>query len=128
MTREPFEYAVLRALPCLERGEFVNVGVLVYSRSQEFLASRVAVDDERLRALCATVDCDAVRAAVAAVERVCAGDAEAGAAGEGPPGQRFRWLTAPRSTLVQPGPVHAGLTGSPAVELDRLFARLVALG
>lgn len=122
MTREVFEYALLRAVPRVERGEFLNIGVLMHCRAADFLAAAVHVDDDRLLVLAPGCDIEAVRAAADAVVRTCAGEGPAGATS---PGQRFRWLTAPRSTVVQPGPVHAGLTADPAAELTRLLAALV---
>ena len=117
-----FEYAVLRAVPRVERGEYVNVGVIVYSQELDYLEASVHVDGARLQALDAEVDVDAVCAAVDAVRAICAGR---GPAATGTRGERFRWLTAPRSTIVQPGPVHAGVTDSPAAELAHLLDRLV---
>ena len=123
--RQAFEYAVLRAVPRVDRGEFVNVGVVLYSQGADFLAARSHIDPARLRALDDAVDLPAVDAALAAVVAMCAGDASAGPVGEQPAGERFRWLAAPRSTVVQAGPVHAGITADPARELDRLFDLLV---
>jgi Protein of unknown function (DUF3037) len=123
--RQAFEYAVLRAVPRVDRGEFVNVGVVLYSQSTDFLEARTHVDPARLRALDEAVDLPALDAALAAVAAVCAGDASAGPVAEQPAGARFRWLTAPRSTVVQAGPVHAGITEDPARELDRLSDLLV---
>ena len=120
--RSVFEYAVLRAVPRVERGECVNVGVVLYCQDADLLRAVVHVDAVRLRALDPAVDVEGVRGAAAALERTCAGDGPAGATSLG---QRFRWLTAPRSTVVQPGPVHSGLTGDAAAELDRLVAALV---
>ncbi len=120
-----FEYAVLRVVPRVERGELMNVGVIVYCRARDFLDCRCWVDDTRLRALDPALDLDGVRAALQAVSRMCQGGQAAGQAADQPPGARFRWLTAPRSTVLQPGPVHAGLTDDPAAELDRLFRTLV---
>ena len=125
MTREPFEYAVLRAVPQVERGECVNVGVMLYCQAHDFLAARCHVDAARLRALDPGVDVPAIEAVLETVRAACAGAPDAGPAGQGPPGQRFRWLAAPRSTVVQAGPIHAGLTADPARELDRLLERLV---
>ena len=117
-TRQPFEYAVLRVVPRVERGEAINAGVLLYCRPLGYLGSRYALDRDRLAALDPSADADAVsRALVAAADCVARGDDDAG--------RRFRWLTAPRSTVVQPGPVHTGLTADPDAELDRLFALLV---
>ena len=123
--REFFEYAVIRLVPRIERGEFMNVGVAVYSQMSGFLGSRTHVDQARLCALDPNTDVAQARAVLAAWELVCAGAEAAGAAGAEPPGRRFRWLTAPRSTIVQPGPVHGGLTANPAADLDRLFDLLV---
>jgi hypothetical protein len=109
----------------VDRGEFVNVGVVVYSQPTEFLAARTHLDPVRLRALDEGVDLAALAAALEAVSALCAGEASAGPVGEQPPGSRFRWLAAPRSTVVQAAPVHAGMTDDPARELDRLFDLLV---
>ena len=117
-----FEYAVLRAVPRIERGECVNVGVVLYCQDAGLLRAVVHVDADRLRALDAAVDVEGVREAATALERTCAGEGPAGATSLG---QRFRWLTAPRSTVVQAGPVHSGLTDDAAAELDRLVAALV---
>jgi hypothetical protein len=121
MSAEVFEYAVIRVVPRVERGEAINVGVIVYARAYRYLCARIALDEARLRALDPRVDVAAVRAGLAAFERACT----QGPLAERPLGERFRWLTAPRSTMVQPGPVHSGLTSDPAGELDRLFATLV---
>ena len=118
---EAFEYALVRVVPRVERGEAVNVGVIVYSRAFRYLCARIELDEERLLALDPEVDMAAVRSALAAFERACT----EGPLAERPLGERFRWLTAPRSTIVQPGPVHSGLTGDPAAELGRLLASLV---
>jgi len=120
--RHVFEYALLRAVPSIERGEIINVGVLLYCQSRDYLAARVSVDAARLRALAPDCEVRSVEDAAVAVGRACDGE---GPAGSTSIGQRFRWLTAPRSTVVQPGPVHAGLTADPAAELDRLHALLV---
>ncbi len=122
MTRAVFEYALVRASPRVERGECVNVGVVLYCQARDFLGVQVHVDDQRLRVLDADVDADGVRAAAQGLQRTCEGQ---GPAGETSLGQRFRWLTAPRSTVVHAGPVHSGLTDDPAAELDRLVDALV---
>lgn len=117
-----FEYAVLRAVPRVERGEFVNVGVVLYSQELDFLAAQVRLDERRLLAVDPAADVPAVRAALDAVRRTCEGT---GPAGRTPLGQRFGWLTAPRSTVLQAGPVHTGMTDDPRAELDRLLDKLV---
>ena len=118
----PFEYAVIRAVPRIERGEQMNVGVLLYCQKRDFLAARTYVDPQRLACLDPAAELADVREAVRSWEATCAGGV---AAERMRPGERFRWLTAPRSTVIQPGPVHTGLTDDPAAELDRLFDRLV---
>lgn len=123
-----FEYAPLRVIPRVERGESMNVGVIVYCQAQGFLGCRTHLDDARLRALDPLLDLAGVRAALAAVDDVCCGGPRAGQAAGESLGARFRWLTAPRSTVVQPGPVHSGLTADAAAELDRLLAALVLTG
>jgi Protein of unknown function (DUF3037) len=120
-----FEYAALRVVPRVERGESMNVGVIVYCQALDFLGCRTHVDGERLRMLDPGLDVDGVRAALAAMTDMCRGGDRAGQAAAESLGGRFRWLTAPRSTVVQAGPVHAGLTADPVAELDRLLDALV---
>jgi hypothetical protein len=121
----PYEYAVIRAVPRIERGEQINVGVILYCQRLDFLAARTALAADRLLALDAGVDVDAVHAALNSWEITCAGGAAGGAARDMKPGERFRWLTAPRSTVLQAGPTHTGLTEDPAAELARLVDLLV---
>ncbi|MFF7976427.1 DUF3037 domain-containing protein [Streptomyces sp. NPDC007905] len=123
--RDVFEYALLRVVPRVERGECINAGVLVYCRAQAYVGARTHLDEARLLALDANADVAGVRAALGAVERVCAGGEEAGQAARDDAGRRFRWLIAPRSTIVQPGPVHTGLTTDPPAETERLLDLLV---
>ncbi|WP_082119721.1 DUF3037 domain-containing protein [Saccharothrix sp. ST-888] len=120
-----YEYAVIRAVPRVERGECVNIGVLLYCRRAAHLAARTHLDQGRLLALDPVADVAGVRRALRGIEAVCEGGPEAGPAAADSPGQRFRWLTAPRSAIIQPGPVHTGLTGDPEGELRRLFEQLV---
>ncbi|WP_333776110.1 DUF3037 domain-containing protein [Streptomyces sp. IBSBF 3136] len=123
--RDVFEYALLRIVPRVERGECVNAGVLLYCRAQAYVGARTHLDEARLLALDPGVDVAGVRAALGAVERVCAGGEGAGQAAGDDAGRRFRWLIAPRSTIVQPGPVHTGLTADPVAETERLLDLLV---
>lgn len=125
---EVFEYAVLRVVPRVDRGEFLNAGVVLWCRSREHLAAATHLDEDRLRTLPGAVDVPALRRHLAALEAVCAGDPRAGAATTEAKGARFRWLTAPRSTVLQTSPVHCGLTADPVAELDRLLTRLVRPG
>lgn len=120
-----FEYCALRAVPRVERGDLVNVGVIVYCQARDFLQARTQVATDLVLALDPEADLAGIEAAVAAYACVCRGGKEAGQAGAITTGQRFRWLTAPRSTVVQPGPVHLGLTADPAADLAHLAARLL---
>ncbi|MEH1166551.1 DUF3037 domain-containing protein [Micromonospora sp. CPCC 205539] len=120
--RQPFEYAVIRLVPRIERGELINVGVLLYCQQRDFLAARTHLDADRVRALAPDVDLPAVEAVLGSWNRTCAGD---GPATRMRLGERFHWLAAPRSTMIQTGPVHTGLTVDPAAELERLMAALV---
>ena len=128
MPPEPFEYALLRVVPRVERGEGVNVGVVVFCRTRRYLDLRIGLEARQvaaLRALAPEIDLDAVRAHLESIQRIVAGQADAGpiAALDAP--ERFRWVTAPASTVIQPGDVHGGLTDDPARSLDDLFERLV---
>jgi hypothetical protein len=116
-----FQWALIRVVPRVERGEAINAGVIVYSKRLGYLAVRIGLDEERLRALSPGVDVAAVRGALTAFERACT----QGPLAERPIGERFNWLTAPRSAIVQPGPVHGGVTADPEAELGRLFTSLV---
>ncbi|MBZ4320981.1 DUF3037 domain-containing protein [Streptomyces huiliensis] len=123
--RDVFEYALLRVVPRVERGEQINAGVVVYCQARAFVEARVHLDEARLLALDPAADVAGVRAALRAVEGVCAGGERAGQAACDDAGRRFRWLIAPRSTVVQPGPVHTGLTLDPRGEPERLLDLLV---
>jgi Protein of unknown function (DUF3037) len=123
----PYEYAVLRVVPRVDRGEFVNAAVVLYCQQFDYLSCADGLDTDRLVALHPGTDLDAVTAALSSVCAVCDGGPQAGLAGAESLRARFGWLTAPRSTVLQPGPVHAGLTTDPAADLRRLAARLVQL-
>jgi hypothetical protein len=120
-----YEWALLRVVPRVERGELVNVGVVVYCRALDYLGVLVTDDLDRAIAIAPDLDIDAVRQHLAAVVAVCEGAPEAGGSGRRSPGDRFRWLAAPRSTVVQPSPVHTGITEAPHDELVALLARMV---
>jgi Protein of unknown function (DUF3037) len=126
MPGSPFQYAMVRVVPDVERGECLNAGVIVFCRPRRFLAARMALDAGRLRALAPDVDLEAVRAHLDAVARIAAGDPAAGPIAALPASERFHWLVAPASTIIQPSPVHTGLTEDPEGELDRLLRRLVS--
>ena len=122
-----FQYVVLRCVPRVDREEFLNVGVVLYCQDADFLGSAAEVSDSRLAVLAPALEAGSVRSALEAVDAVCRGDGSSGAAGQAPLGTRFGFLSAPRSTVVQPGPIHGGLTLDPPAELDRLLERLVRL-
>ena len=120
-----YEYVVLRCVPRVDRGEFTNVGVLIHSQAVDFLDCAFLVDPDRLRSLSPDLDLESVVATLQTVGAICRGEQAPGRPSLETLGQRFGWLSAPRSTVVQPGPVHGGLTKDPAAELERLLARLV---
>ena len=122
---QPYEWAILRVVPRVERCEFVNAGVIVYCQQLGFLEAGIALDEGRARCLDPRLDLAAVSRHLAAVTELCAGAPTAGASGARPPGDRFRWLVAPRSTVVQASPVHTGLTTDPQADLQRLLDLMV---
>ena len=121
----PYEWAVLRIVPRVERAEFVNAGVLVYCHPLDFLAAGIELDEARALALDPVLDVACVRRHLESVRALCEGAPSAGENGARPPGDRFRWLTAPRSTVVQTSPIHTGLTTDPAAEVERLLDLMV---
>ena len=125
-SRSPFQYAVLRAVPDVERGECMNVGVVLLARTRDFLAVRVALDEARLRALSPATDPAPLAAHLEGLARIGAGDPSAGPIARLPAPQRFHWLVAPASTVVRPSAVHTGLCDDPAAMIERLYERLVA--
>ena len=125
MAEHPFQYAIVRVVPRVERGERMNAGVVLLCRPTRFLAARVGLDEARLRALAPDVDPATIQEHLAAIERVAAGDPQAGPIARLGQGERFHWLVAPSSTVIQPSEVHTGLSDDPAAELDHLFERLV---
>lgn len=120
-----YQYVVLRCVPRPDREEFLNVGVVVYCQEADFLGVEWHVDRRRLAALAPSLDVDRVQAALEFVSGVCAGDERGGEASTRPLGQRFGFLKAPKSTVVQPGPVHGGVATDPAAALRHLHDRLV---
>jgi hypothetical protein len=120
-----FSYAIVRVVPDIERGEFINAGVLLFARQHDFLAARVELDKDRLRSLCPEADPGDVEAALRAFVRVAEGDPAAGPMAALPKSERFGWLAAPSSTVVQCSPTHTGLCSDPQQALDELFADLV---
>lgn len=126
--REAFEYAVLRVVPRVERNEAVNVGVVLFCRTRGYLAARIELGARQLaalRALAPDLDLDAIRAHLDATRRIVDGEPDAGPIAEMAPPERFRWVTAPASTMIQPSEVHGGVTDSPEQSLADLYDRLV---
>jgi hypothetical protein len=129
MPGEAFQHAVLRVVPRVERGEQVNVGVVLFCRTRRYLGCRIAFDAGRraaVLALAPDADLEAIAGHLTTIERIAAGDAAGGPMAALPDPERFRWLTSPSSTVIQPGEVHSGLTEDPAATLDHLFATQVA--
>jgi hypothetical protein len=125
VAREPFQYALLRVVPRIDRGEFVNVGVVLFCRTRHYLAARIELDEARLAALGTDVPMEAVKTHLDAIARIAAGDPSAGPIARLPQSERFHWLVAPSSTVVQTGPVHTGLSEDPDETLERLVKTLV---
>ena len=123
--RNPFSYAIYRLVPRLERGERLNVGVVVFCRPLDFLAARTALDEARVAALWPELGLDAVRPHLDAIERIAAGDPKGGPIAQLDTTARFHWLVAPSSTIIQPSAVHTGVCADPPSQLDRLFESLV---
>ena len=123
---EPFQYAMVRVMPRVERGEAVNAGVVLFCRPLRFLGARAELDESLLAALAPGCDAAEIRAQLDTVVAVAEGRPEGGRVATMPQSERFHWITAPASTIVQTSPVHTGLTDDPAAELDRLFADLVS--
>ena len=120
-----FSYAVYRVVPNVERGERINVGVVVFCRPLKYLAVRTGLDEERLQALWPELDADDVRPHLRALERIAAGDPEAGPIAQLDETARFHWLTSPSSTIIQSSAVHTGICDEPEQQLEKLFHSLV---
>jgi hypothetical protein len=121
-----FAYAVLRVVPRVERGEQFNAGVVLFCRRRRFLAARVGLDERRLAALAPGLDAAGVREHLDVLVRIAEGDPAGGPVSALEPSERFGWLVAPSSTVIQPSPVHTGVCDDPQDMLDHLFAELVA--
>lgn len=124
-SRSPFAYAVLRVVPDIEREEFLNAGLVLFCRPRRFLCARATLDAGRLAGLRSDADPAALRDQLALVERIAAGEVASGPLAGMSQSERFHWLTTPRSTAVQPGPIHGGMTDDPAATFEHLYATLV---
>lgn len=123
-----FDYAVVRIVPRVDRGEFLNAGVIVFSPTAGFLDCRIELDHARLLALAPSIDVAVVESYLEAIPKICAGGGEAGSIGDLPQRARFHWLVAPRSTVIQTSAVHSGVHEDPRVALEGLFEKLVRMG
>lgn len=121
----PFQYAIVRVVPRVERGECLNAGVILFCRPRRFLAAKVRLDERRLAALSPATDPQTVRSHLDAIARIAAGDATAGPVAALPRHERFHWLVSPSSTIIQPSAVHTGMCDDPAGELEHLFTTMV---
>jgi hypothetical protein len=120
-----YQYVALRCVPRVDRDEFINVGVVIHCQGADFLECAFTIDPQRLGSLSPQLDQASVEATLETICAICRGEQAPGRPSLDGLGQRFGWIAAPRSTVVQPGPVHGGLTSDPAAELQRLLARLV---
>ena len=122
-----YDYAIVRVVPCVERGEYINAGVILFCRTRRFLDALVYLDVQRLTTLYPAVDLDMVQRHLEIIPLVCAGSAEAGAIGQLSQSERFHWLVSPRSTIIQTSPAHSGLCTDPAATLEHLLKTMVLL-
>jgi hypothetical protein len=120
-----YDYAIIRVVPKVEREEFMNVGVIVSCPAKGFLEARIELDEQRLKALDATLDIESIRPHLASIGAICAGGGHAGPIGQLSQRERFHWLTAPRSTTIQTSPVHTGHTTNPVLVLEHLLESAV---
>ena len=125
LKRASFDYAVIRVMPRVERQEFINAGVIVYCPERRYLGARMRLDAARVRALWPEADVALIREHLAAAERICAGETQAGPIALLSQRERFHWLTSPRSTILQPSPVHTGVCDEMNGVLERLVAQLL---
>jgi DUF3037 family protein len=121
----PYDYAIFRVVPRVEREEFVNVGVIVSCPARSFLDARIELDEQRVAALDSALDVESIRAHLATIPAICAGGEQAGPIGQLSQRERFHWLVAPRSTIIQPSPVHTGYCKDPAEVLEHLLDTMV---
>ena len=120
-----FDYAIIRVVPRVDRGEFINAGVVLFCSTQAFLDARVELDRDRLKALAPDADVALVENHLAVIPKVCRGGEDAGVIGRLPQRARFHWLVAPRSTILQTSPMHSGVDEDPEAALEKLFRKLV---
>ncbi len=122
-----YDYAIVRLVPCVERGEYINVGVILFCRTRRFLRALISVDVPRVTTLFPTIDIDLVQQHLDTIPLICTGSAEAGIIGQLSQSERFHWLVSPRSTVIQTSPIHSGLCTDPAATLEHLLQTMVLL-
>lgn len=122
-----YDYAIVRVVPCVERGEYINAGVILFCRTRRFLDALIYLDIPRLTTLHPVIDLDMVQRHLDIIPLVCAGSAEAGSVGQLSQSERFHWLVSPRSTIIQTSPTHSGLCIDPAATLEHLLKTMVLL-
>jgi hypothetical protein len=122
-----YDYALIRVVPRVERGECMNVGVILFCRTRAYFGARIALDETRLLAFFPSADVDDIRAQLHAIAKIAEGEAEAGPIAALSQAERFHWLVSPRSTIIQPSPVHSGLCDDPVAALEHLFQTMVLL-
>jgi Protein of unknown function (DUF3037) len=120
-----YDYAIIRVVPCVERGEYINAGVILFCRTRRYLGSLISLDTQRLAVLYPAIDLDMVQKHLDSIPLVCKGAAEAGVIGQLSQSERFHWLVSPRSTIIQTSPVHSGLCADPADTLEHLLKTMV---
>jgi hypothetical protein len=120
-----YDYALIRVVPSVERGECINVGVILFCRARNFLSALIHLDAQRLAAFAPQLDLDELRKHLEEIPRICKGGKEAGSLGQLSPSERFHWLVSPRSTIIQPSPVHSGLCNDPEAALHHLLKTMV---
>ena len=125
MPGHSFDYAIVRVVPRVDREEFINAGVILYCLTRRYLEARVELDERRLLALAPDADVELLRSHLESIPRICTGGKAAGPIGQLPQKERFHWLVAPRSTMLQTGPVHSGLCEDPTKTLEHLLQRMV---
>ena len=124
-TNSSYDYAIIRVVPFVERGECINVGIILFCRTRRFLGMLTRLDQQRLSILAPQLDLSAVQQQLEHLEKICYGKKESGPLGELSLSERFHWLVSPRSTIIQTSPVHSGICNDPAAELQKLLRKLV---
>jgi hypothetical protein len=124
-TTQSYDYAIIRVVPYVERGECINVGIILFCRTRRFLGMLTHLDQQRLSILAPQLDLPALQLQLEHLEKICYGKKDSGPLGELSPSERFHWLVSPRSTIIQTSPVHCGICNDPAAELQKLMKKLV---